>query len=110
MKKILLSLTLLGCSHAAFAYDGNDLYEWADAYKDKSGSSFNAGLYVGYINGIAEVFSGEVFCVPKNTRNGQLYDIVYLYLRDNPKFRTDSAGGIILKALSQAYPCEIKKQ
>ncbi|MGE1560406.1 Rap1a/Tai family immunity protein [Pantoea septica] len=110
MKKILLSLTLSVCSHFACAYDGNDLYQWADDYKDKSGNSFNAGMYVGHINGIAEVFDGEVFCVPEKTRNGQLYDIVYLYLRDNPKDRTDSAGGIILKALHQAYPCSAKKR
>ncbi|WP_159377479.1 Rap1a/Tai family immunity protein [Pantoea dispersa] len=105
MKEMLLGLALLSCSHFVCAYDGNDLYQWADAYKDKSSNSFNAGMYVGHINEIAEVFGGEVFCVPKNTRNGQLYDIVYLYPRDNLNDRTDSAGGIILKAPHQEYPC-----
>ncbi|MBZ7458983.1 hypothetical protein FMJ29_08380 [Klebsiella michiganensis] len=104
---VLTSLLMAFCS-GAMAMDGNELYKLGQSYKDKDASAFEAGRYIGYIHGIADVFSNDVFCVPENTRNGQIYDIVYLYLQNNPKDRTKGAAVLTLDSLTEAYPCKRK--
>lgn len=112
MKRFTLAVGALIASFAASASDGNDLYKWALDYKKDNNApseAFYAGRYTGYISGINEAFANQFICLPVNTRNRQLFDIVYMRLRDNPKERTDDAGLIVLRALSEAYPCKNNK-
>ncbi|HBV5676308.1 Rap1a/Tai family immunity protein [Klebsiella aerogenes] len=99
---------LLCVSMSVSAYNGNDLYRWGKDYQEPSGT-FSSGMYSGYITGISDAFIGTAFCAPDGTTNGQLYDIVFNYLKENPARRTDDAGVIVLRSLSDAYPCKGKQ-
>jgi len=111
MKRLLLAAVLTGVSSPVFAstYDGNAMYEWAQTYENKGSNAFDSGMYVGYIVGLAEITSSVLFCPPPHTQQGQLFDIVYIYLRDNPAKRSNSAGEVTITALRNAYPCSNKK-
>lgn len=108
MNRIILAVALMVSCFSVMAMDGNELYKLGQSYRDKDASAFEAGRYIGYIHGIADVFSNDVFCVPENTRNGQIYDIVFLYLQNNPKDRTKGAAVLTLDSLTEAYPCKRK--
>ncbi|WP_433977369.1 Rap1a/Tai family immunity protein [Erwinia sp. E_sp_B01_9] len=109
MKRLLIALALIGSSFSASATDGNELYKWRLSYQDKSGSNFEAGMYIGFIGGVTGIFTDEIFCIPEGTLNRQVYDIVLLYLQNNPKDRTKSGSSLVLTALHNAYPCQKNK-
>lgn len=114
-KKIAITVLLLSISNHAFAdMTGNDLEEYMRAYENTSNTNiYNSprdfiknGIYMGFINGINYETNGVIFCSPKHTINNQFYNVVTNYLKAHPENLTDSAGSLVEKALSEAWPCK----
>ncbi|MGC2464984.1 MAG: Rap1a/Tai family immunity protein [Candidatus Acidiferrum sp.] len=114
---ILLSPAIfLLCSISARAQrvsttTGNDLLESCE-----STGHFEQAFCFGYITGVTDTdaMDGAAFpdrrrsCVAENVSNGQVKDVVVKYLRDHPEERHLLAAILIVKAMSQAFPCKAK--
>ena len=66
-----------------------------------------------YILGAAETFQAlheanqvTYYCVPSGVENGQVEDVVKLYLRDHPETRQKSAPTLVMLALKEKFPCQ----
>jgi hypothetical protein len=46
------------------------------------------------------------YCVPDKVGNGQMIDVVKLYLRDHPENRQYSAPTLIMLAFKEKFPCQ----
>ncbi|RWZ87200.1 MAG: hypothetical protein EO766_11760 [Hydrotalea sp. AMD] len=55
------------------------------------------------------VSKSPAFCIPDNATHSQSWNIVNKYLTDHPQDLHQPAAGIILMALSQAFPCSNDK-
>ena len=113
MKKLFVGLlTLLSLNNAYAAYyTGNELYEKLKSYKNAPGT-FNAGLSMGYIAAIVDSLNEKMdpkngwrFCVPPSATLGQVNDVVYAYLDQNPQVRHYGAYGLVEASLEKAFPC-----
>jgi hypothetical protein len=47
----------------------------------------------------------SAFCIPDGVSIGQLKDVVALYLNEHPEQRHYAAAGLVLAAVSGAFPC-----
>jgi len=47
----------------------------------------------------------KYYCVPPNVENGQVIDVVKVYLRDHPETRQYSAPTLVMLALKEKFPC-----
>ncbi|HCJ8588739.1 TPA: hypothetical protein NV716_002916 [Escherichia coli] len=110
IKTIFCFLILMVTSFSSVAYDGNDLFEASKVYQANTKTDdLTIGYYMGYVAATSGYAADNgVFCSPSNTRNGQLFDIVYNHLKENPASRSYSASTVIEKALSEAYLCSRK--
>jgi len=102
--------TLIFTSQYAFAVSsGNELLNVCQS----NGTQF--GRCIGFIEGVSVgVELGEAFhghkdlsdvCIPANVTNGQLKDIVLVYLRQNPATRHEPAVYAVVRSLRGAFPC-----
>jgi Ssp1 endopeptidase immunity protein Rap1a len=116
MKILLSAFFLLLVSASVHAQrvsttTGNDLLDSCE-----SKAEFKQAFCLGYINGATDLdgMDGSVFperrrsCVAENVSNGQVRDVVVKYLRDHPEERHLLAAILIVKAMSQAFPCKVK--
>lgn len=124
MKQFLLAFVLLmGFSIAQAGFDrGNDLMgglmrcEEFDSGRDRSAQiAYKCSYSIGYISAVVDAHEAlqvlyefdPYFCPPETgATRGQLRAIVKKYLDDNPAGRHIVAPGLVLKALSEAFPCE----
>lgn len=96
---------------AAF-FDGYQLKEWSDADSridngGKSSADFQKEAYfTGYVSGVHDIVRGVIVCPPQNAKLGQLMAVVRKYLLANPEKWNQSAGVLVLNALTQAFPCK----
>jgi len=65
----------------------------------------NAGVYVGYLAGIAESFQGIYYCPASDINLHKMAAVVANYLMDNPDKLDQSAQTLVIRALGLAYPC-----
>ena len=105
MKRLLI---LAACSvalgaHAEFK-NGNKLLE------DMTSSSMNQMNALGYVTGVADALMGITFCMPPNVNAGQVYDMVKLYLENNPANRHNTADRIVNHVLKTVWPCAQRGQ
>ncbi|MBC8267156.1 MAG: hypothetical protein H8E36_00210 [Rhodospirillaceae bacterium] len=104
MKRILLIALLVGLASPAWAsyFKGNDLHKVCQ-------SSSNEDVCSGYIMGIVDATAWTkadiAFCVPKDSSLRQATDIVTKWLNENPEHRHLSAAGLVITALTLAWPC-----
>jgi hypothetical protein len=96
---LLLSLACSG-AHAGFI-DGNRLQQWS-----RGGDSAGAGLFMGYVSGIADTGDGLLFCPGIRVVVGQLTAVVEKYLENNPEKWDYEAAPLVIRAMQQAFPCE----
>ena len=105
----ILSCLLVGAAKADFT-SGNFLWDacQADEQKDPARSIFCTS----YILGAGETFQAlqvakqiRYYCVPDKVENGQVIDVVKLYLRDHPENRQYSAPTLVMIALKEKFPC-----
>ncbi len=102
MKRLILIAALLGgTAHAEF-YSGNQLLNLMN------GSNMEQMHALGYVVGIADVWTGVRVCAPSGSGGinaGQVNDVVKQYLTSNPHLRHQTADGLTLTALSNVWPC-----
>ena len=58
-----------------------------------------------YIIGVVDALDDIAFCVPRNVQKGQIRDVVYLWLKNNPARRASTAVSLIKVALQESWPC-----
>ena len=111
MKKItfvttfFLSLFTTNC-FATF-YTGNEIYARLSEWKSESASNVVAqSVGAGYVIGVYDALDGLSFCSPGGVNQGQIRDIVFNYLRDNPQIRQKDAYILVIQALNKAFPCK----
>jgi hypothetical protein len=113
MKKIK-SLTLflfffIFCNSCFANETGNTLYSSLQDYKrEKSENLIKASVAFGYVIGVHDALFGVVICSPSNGTRGQIVDIVFQYLQENPQLRHKNADELISQALVRFYPCKRK--
>ena len=105
----MLSCLLLRESKADFT-SGNLL--WDACAADEQKEPVKAIFCTSYILGAGETFQAlhlanqvTFYCVPPKVENGQVIDVVRLYLRDHPETRQRSAPTLIMLALKEKFPC-----
>ena len=105
MKRLLI---LAACSVALGAQaefkNGNKLLE------DMTSSSMNQMNALGYVTGVADALMGITFCMPPNVNAGQVYDMVKMYLENNPANRHNTADRIVNHVLKNVWPCAQRGQ
>lgn len=84
--------------------DGNRLYEEYQHYKNGE-TTYLAGHYMGYVQGVADAINGELFCIPNSVKNMQLFDIVGKSLEQYPELRHKTKSWLVATALRKSYPC-----
>jgi len=115
--KYLLTIVLLfsfGQANAVGGYkSGNELLGYCDLYLTDPGR-FNGGLCAGYILGVVDAAGSyeawgvmtQPFCVPIGVTVGQLVQIAYKSLKEEPETLHLLASGLVANALTEAFPCE----
>jgi hypothetical protein len=98
MKSFILILAFFSASAFSQQQDGNEMLE----RMKKAEVSDN--FYMGYITGIA--IMNTTACYYSNITTGQIYDVVKIYLEQNPAIRHLSRGVIVVQALNNAFPCK----
>ena len=98
MKKLFLILAFFSASAFAQQQDGNEMLERMK--KAEVADSF----YMGYITGVS--IMNTTACYYSNITTGQVYDVVKVYLEQNPAIRHLSRGVIVVQALNNAFPCK----
>jgi hypothetical protein len=100
----ILSCLLVGEAKADFT-SGNELWDACQA--NLATEPIKATFCIAYIVGAGETFralNGGYYCVPDNVPNGQLIEIVKLYLWAHPEKRQDSAPTPITLAFKKNSP------
>jgi len=96
---------------SAAEIDGNLLLQDCN----EATASFGFGYCAGYVAGVAHLVSVESYegstyfwksCPPKAATTEQLVDVVKKFLNEHPEDRHRPALLLVLKALSNAFPCQ----
>jgi len=102
-----LSFGLLATNCFASFYTGNEIYARLMDWKSESPSNMTtASVGAGYVIGVYDALNGLSFCSPGGVNQGQIRDIVFNYLRDNPQIRQKDAYILVVQALNKAFPCK----
>jgi hypothetical protein len=97
-------------------YSGNLLF----AACSTQSSTHDSGLCRGYITGVVDMVSTVAaafsstgapvaYCYPNGVTTGQIRDVVIQRLQAHPEERRYPAAGIILTAITEAFPCARKR-
>lgn len=114
IKKIVFGLALAvlnPLSSQATMINGETLVGLMKAYQAASGNQPNAvdqmrgSMYMGYISGIVDSFTGKVFCVPSGITAGTMASITSDYVANNPDVIVKNGSDIVIQAMRQKYPC-----
>lgn len=94
----------------ADSYSGAELKRFADAgvavREGQTGvDQIGAGVYVGYLAGVAGSFQGVYYCPPDGVTLLDEAAVVARYLDENPDKLAQPAQMLVVKALGIAYPC-----
>ena len=113
MKRIILAalvgVLVSGPVNAQSGFTGNVMHEACKAPEDS-----DVYLLCGtYISGVAHILLNREFytkilpkiCIPPGVTNGQIIDITKKFLREQPEMRDAVAGGIVIIAVAEAFPC-----
>lgn len=88
---------LVGWIHAA---------ERIDAGKASGDDIDQFTVYVGYMQGVYDVWNGVLICPTNGTTVGQMQAIVSKYMLANPEKWNRAASALILVALAEPFPCK----
>lgn len=94
-------------------FDGNsmakDMQEW-ERYdrKDPLANNLVAGVFMGYVAGVADAYDEIIVCPPDNSNVRQLAGIVAAFLKANPARLAEPADVLVKEALLQSFPCKTK--
>lgn len=102
MKRTLAAAAFLFSTQASAIefFSGNDLY--SHMQKDV----VNKAISLGYVQGVFDAYSSLVFCPPSGQiAAGQIHDMIFIYLQQNPAKRHYSAAQLIAERLRSEWPC-----
>jgi len=111
---LVAALLMMGSGTASAEYvDGNQLRMWArsaehqlDGRVATGKEATEAGLYVGYIEGVVDSLSeGKGICPPAGSQVSQMQAIVTKYLAMNPEKWSQPGPELVLAALQPVFPC-----
>jgi len=107
MKKILLGL---GLAVSLFA---NNTFvqtseEWEKSQNNQKYSSFQVGLYGGYVLGVTDTLNHIVICLDNDTNSKQILSIVRKYIKEHPEKWNGNNLSLIIPPLKEAFPCKKK--
>jgi len=116
----VLATILLTSATSSLAQDpstGNSFYQQYQEYRKglagNVGNPVQAGIYVGYVQGIVDaealrVVRGEkpLYCAPNGSIMAQDFEIVGQYLESHPESRQLPKVMLVFLALAQAWPCQ----
>lgn len=63
---------------------------------------------IGFVTGVVDAAQNEIVCVPDRVTIKQVVDISKTLLQQNPSIRHKPAAYIVLKAISDVWPCKVK--
>jgi hypothetical protein len=97
-----------GQSSAMSFQTGNQLYDFCTS----PSATYSVGVCYGYVLGVYDFLAlaasqtpGSPVCIPEHATVQELVDTVKKFLTDNPSTRHNTASGLVLAALAQAFPC-----
>ena len=102
MRKLLATLLFVpAMAHAEF-WTGNDLHN-----RLSSSDSMERIHALGYIMGVYDAGVNAIFCPPNQSgiSAGQIRDMTFAYLSQNPSVRHRTADAIIFEMFKQVWPC-----
>ncbi len=98
MSNILITLALLAFTNFSFALTGNELYQDMQTRPQ---------FAHGYIYGVTEMMANMPnACIQKGVTYGQISDVAYNYIRDNPQARHNHAIVIIGSLIDNNFSCK----
>jgi len=108
MKKLIIAATIFSAfaspARAEF-FTGNTLFRICS-----SGEFADIMDCLGYTTGASDAAQWRHFCPSEGITRGQIRDIVFAYLRDNPEVRNQTADLIVAAALKRVWPCQQSNQ
>jgi hypothetical protein len=100
----VLLLATVPEAHAEF-WNGTTLMQYLE--EDMRGSaSYTVGLAGGYIMGVTDTVGGALACLPPTTTMKQVTQVVFNYMKANPRTWNNSADAVIIAALKDSWPCQ----
>lgn len=97
---VILIVLILAKPAATEFLDGDRISRWCLAEYYQSSEWFCDG----YVAGVAD--ANQELCIPRNATVAQTSDIFKKYLREHPENRHQDAQTLVLRALTEAWPCE----
>ena len=104
MKKIIAAFTaFLAMGAQAHFIDGNQLLT-----NIESQTPAERTFAIGFVTGVVDAAQNEIVCVPDRVTIKQVVDISKAHLLQTPSIRHKPAAYIVLKAVSDVWPCKAK--
>jgi hypothetical protein len=114
MKRAVFAVVLALWAQAGWSgfLSGNQLLEYCDV-PDAPDGTLSEGICLGYIISAADTYGawehwGKInnyICAPAGITSSHLRQIVTKHLREHPEKLDLDAGGQVIKALREAFPC-----
>jgi hypothetical protein len=106
-KHMIFGTVLLAASLSAQAefFTGNTLYS-----RMISTDTIEKIMALGFVAGVHDATEGNLHCSGPTVTTGQVRDVVKMFLEKNPSTRDMSATLLVTVALSEAFPCAVKKK
>jgi len=104
MKKLIMAAivcTAFASPARAEFFTGNTLFRICSS--SEYGDIFDC---LGYTTGASDAAQWRHFCPSEGITRGQIRDIVFAYLRDNPEVRNQTADLLVAAALRRVWPCQ----
>jgi len=108
MKKLIIAAivcTAFASPARAEFFTGNTLFRICS-----SGEFADIMDCLGYTTGASDAAQWRHFCPSEGITRGQIRDIVFAYLRDNPEVRNQTADLLVAAALKRVWPCQQNNQ
>jgi hypothetical protein len=112
-KLVAAGLLCAAMNAQAGFFDGNslarDMQEW-EKYerKDPLANNLVAGVFMGYVAGVADAYDEIIICPPDNSTVRQLSGVVAEFLKLNPHLLAEPAEVLVKDALLKSFPCRKK--
>lgn len=102
-KTIAAAAAFIAMSAQAHFIDGNQLLT-----NIESQTPAERTFAIGFVTGVVDAAQNEIVCVPDRVTIKQVVDISKTLLQQNPSIRHKPAAYIVLKAISDVWPCKAK--
>jgi hypothetical protein len=114
LRLFIVAVLLVSSQGFGYFHDGIQLAEWMREYEKFDRGDLDADhvlvrSYMAFVAGVHDTGDEIVFCTPKRASVGQVCSVVSKYLKENPQQWNEPANILVLKALTNAFPCQATK-